>query len=706
MDINYTITFHTDWHCGSGLSASADVDALPIKDADGLPYVPGKTIKGLVRESLEELCTFNDSTSKIQLIQDTFGYFHDDSNQAKRGTAFFSNAELSKEESNEIIRCHAEKYLYRTLSNTAINRETGIAESHTLRKIDVTVPCQLYGTITGIPDELITDLENALHYIKRIGQGRNRGLGRCTFLTSSNSPCNETQVNNNNLNSTSRLQYKCTLLTDIILNQKAATTGPNNTLDFIPGSNFLGIVATQLYQGKNPDLKIAHAILHSGKVRFGDAHPSLSKETMIRGLHVPASMYYPKLEKPYNNCYVHHLIPNHEALNFLQLKQCRSGFYDFSRQESTLIEINKTFAIKSAYDRTTRRSKDEQMFGYESLRKGLVLLFEIEVDNEIANDINSETIKAAIHSALPDGIYRIGRSRTAQYGQVKIEQCPYEEINSQDMAGNLAIVYADARLIFIDEKTGQPTFRPSPQQLGFAQNDRILWDKCQIRTFQYAPFNYKRQCFDSDRCGIEKGSVFVVVTNSCPNQSRYIGSFQNEGFGKVIYNPQFLQADITTGRANYRIKDGNTLHSLTNTMSTNSGNAQTECIINSKESHLLEYIKQQQLLDRNKSIVYSIVNNWIKNNKEKFKGEKFASQWGSIRTIATQFHTKEDIKNKINIYISNGVAKEKWSANKEVRKKALNDFINDNHFDDTTIQMAIINLATEMAKTNRMEDNK
>ena len=43
------------------------------------------------------------------------------------------------------------------------------------------------------------------------------------------------------------IKFKCTLLSDVILNQKAATDGPNKTLDFIPGSSFLGIAASRLY---------------------------------------------------------------------------------------------------------------------------------------------------------------------------------------------------------------------------------------------------------------------------------------------------------------------------------------------------------------------------------------------------------------------------------------------------------------------------
>lgn len=79
-----------------------------------------------------------------------------------------------------------------------------------------------------------------------------------------------------------------------------------------------------------------------------------------------------------------------------------------------------------------------------------------------------------------------------------------------------------------------------------------------MRTFQYAPWNATRQCFDTDRCGIEKGSVLVVkCTGDTPTISpRYVGSYQNEGFGKVLYNPAFLEAAANDqyGKAVYQLK--------------------------------------------------------------------------------------------------------------------------------------------------------
>ena len=53
-NLTLKIQFFSPWHCGSGLSAGADTDALVIKNPQGLPFVPGKTIKGLVREALED----------------------------------------------------------------------------------------------------------------------------------------------------------------------------------------------------------------------------------------------------------------------------------------------------------------------------------------------------------------------------------------------------------------------------------------------------------------------------------------------------------------------------------------------------------------------------------------------------------------------------------------------------------------------------
>ena len=74
--LHYSITFHGDWHCGSGMAAGAELDALVIKDGRGLPYIPGKTIKGLFREQAEMLIDCGCAHQSASLVTAHNGIFH------------------------------------------------------------------------------------------------------------------------------------------------------------------------------------------------------------------------------------------------------------------------------------------------------------------------------------------------------------------------------------------------------------------------------------------------------------------------------------------------------------------------------------------------------------------------------------------------------------------------------------------------------
>lgn len=171
--IKYQIEFLSNWHCGSGLAAGADVDTLVIKDVNGLPYVPGRTVKGLLREAVSSL------SAKPETISAIFGVSGDEDNH-EAGASFFSNAVLPVEEREYILEQKLQSFLFQTFASTSID-EDGIAKDHSLRKIETVVPCRLTGEILNVPDGAEKELEDAMHYIKRMGTGRNRGYGRCTI---------------------------------------------------------------------------------------------------------------------------------------------------------------------------------------------------------------------------------------------------------------------------------------------------------------------------------------------------------------------------------------------------------------------------------------------------------------------------------------------------------------------------------------------
>ena len=500
------------------------------------------------------------------------------------------------------------------------------------------------------------------------------------------------------------LKFKCKLLSDVILNQKAASEGANNTLDFIPGSNFLGIVAAKYADFGNAAMEV----FHSGKVRFGDAHPVCKDNDGMRTLRVPASMYYPKLKKASEICYIHHEYSRDkdtegDGRNPQQLKQCRQGFYAFENGAGFKAETSTNFALKSAYDREARRSKDSQMFGYEALDKGAVFYFEVEVDS----DDLAETISAALL-----GERNIGRSRTAQYGSVKIEKYDFTEAQSRSpKADGYVTVYADGRLIFIDDN-GEPTFRPTAKDLGLDSGE-IDWERSQVRTFQYAPWNGKRKTRDAAAVGIEKGSVFVV--KDCKNQdfeSKYVGVYRNEGFGRVIYNPEFLDTadNASNGQAKFKLKDGE---------KEATGIKKPTLIPADKvnKSPLLNYINRAIRDKGEDEYIREKVNKFVDDNAGRFSGERFASQWGTIRTIAMQYKKSKDIKDKLFAqsndktkcgYLTHGVAKEQWD--KRDRRTLLQKFVEDvekeaykKNYGDITAK-ALINLASEMAKICKKQE--
>ena len=481
------------------------------------------------------------------------------------------------------------------------------------------------------------------------------------------------------------MKFKCTLLSDIILSQNSSSEGNQFSLDFIPGNNFLGIVAARLYDQFEKE-GMALKVFHSGKVRFGDAHPSL--DGLVRGLKVPGAMYHPKSMKASEECYIHHLIPNPETdiMKKKQLKQCREGFYAFGTDIATPVPFDKNFTIKSAYDTEKRRSKDGQMFGYQSLPEGLVLYFEIVSE---LDETTNEKIKEALVGAK-----HIGRSRTAQYGLVNIEEADFSEVAS---TGNTflkdgqqyATVYADGRLIFLDEN-GEPTFQPSAKDLGFTSEDKIDWSLSQIRTFQYAPWNSKRNTFDTDRCGIEKGSVFVVRCASSPAASAYQGSYRNEGFGKVIYNPAFLAGDTATGKACCKLEDKPE-------MGSGAASPQPSC---AAASTLLAFLRERKRKEEQSRQLYEAVNQFVQDKQSLFKGQQFASQWGAIRNIAMSEAQEDRIPQRIFKYLGHGVAKAKWEEGR--RKDVLEEFMSHRE----NLRDSIINLASEMAKKCRKEDKR
>lgn len=480
------------------------------------------------------------------------------------------------------------------------------------------------------------------------------------------------------------LYFECQFLSDVILNATSATSGSTQSLEYIPGSKFLGIVAKRLYNNANID---PIALFHNGNVRFGDAH--LSKNG-VRSLKVPFDFFKEKNADD-GKIRVNRFLSKEDRRNLsaggTQLVQERKSFFINTNEQSIILK-NKTFySIKSAYDANERRTKDKQIFGFNAIKKGSKWLFNVEIEDEIVNYEN-EIVDALC------GEHSLGKSRSAQYGRVFIKQIDKFEttalINSEQ-PDNLLVLYAESNWCFLDE-SGQPSVKPTIEQLGLSDG-KIDWTKSQIRTRVYTPWNVKRAARDADRWIIEKGSVIVINNGGEVLQQQFekgIGFYRSEGFGKVLVNPDFLSKKNCL--FDKKEVDPDKATEIKENYPTN------------KNEFISKLLKQRKAKANPKTIISKKVTDFIDNNWPEMK-ELTASQWGQVRNIAQNVQKEDYLKTllfdkEVGFLYTAKRAKE-WGSKAKLVEKAFNEAPFGDYQDK---QNFLIVLASEMAKKTQQKN--
>lgn len=186
------------WHIGSGVGGDAVADSVVQRDAHGLPTIPGRTIKGLLRDAMS-LASLSGRVAPERVAKwfgsplpghdgassDDHEVLLEDARFAtEEGVLWFGSAQLPeswRKWAGSLDDPRSEpalRSLYTHLASTAIDQE-GVARDHTLRVVEVTVPMDLEAEVLG-PDDAawVADLEACLPILRSLGSRRNRGLGR------------------------------------------------------------------------------------------------------------------------------------------------------------------------------------------------------------------------------------------------------------------------------------------------------------------------------------------------------------------------------------------------------------------------------------------------------------------------------------------------------------------------------------------------
>lgn len=272
---------------GKGYTSSLDTDVC--QDKYGFPYIPGRRIKGILRECALELSDWGYEIDPDKL----FGKEGDSFAPVRIGSAELESADTIRQmiEDNPNVSVFATQNVLNCYSyirtNTAVDYETGVADDQSLRTMRVVNKGTVFYADVRLKDPKMKDpLERCCIVYRHMGLHRTRGLGEvCVSLVEPlDEVCPEHKVLKDGA---TRLEYRVELLEPFI--NKSVTVGESRTLDYIDGAKFLGLTAGYLRKHHDPDDPLDFSgFMDQGDVFFSNAY--LMKDDQ-RLTEVPAHIY-------------------------------------------------------------------------------------------------------------------------------------------------------------------------------------------------------------------------------------------------------------------------------------------------------------------------------------------------------------------------------------------------------------------------------
>ena len=267
---------------GSGFSIPGGEDIAVCQDAKGYPYLKGSTMKGLLRESMENLLAWTGQPESI--LEELFG------KEGWTGLASDRRLQLTslllQEPPADPTRCFD--------SRTFTSLENGIVKSGTLREAACICSGLRFAGSLICGEEDVSLLMDALRGIKWAGSFRSRGFGRVTVTAErAESGCEGWTVG-----AAACLHYRLHTELPVLITDLSRSYGNGyETQNLLPGSAIRGAVAGALAAGE-PDWFNKHKTELLTGVQFLDALPN---PTELPALPALKGFYEDKSESAFQN---------------------------------------------------------------------------------------------------------------------------------------------------------------------------------------------------------------------------------------------------------------------------------------------------------------------------------------------------------------------------------------------------------------------
>lgn len=340
-----------------------------------------------------------------------------------------------------------------------------------------------------------------------------------------------------------KIRYQVKILSPVLFSTQSGDMNMTATLDYIPGSAILGVLAGRYIQIKN--LKEAHKddefynwFLSLGII-FSNAYPCKDSK---KYLPVPFSIQIKKNDEWKNGRKTTDLLRNH--LDPKEQMETINGYCNIVDDTIQKFSPSKSLNFHHARpDRIKGHSTEGLIFNYESIDPGQ--LFEGEI-------IGDETVlKKFVELIGNEFPIKLGRSRTAQYGQaeLKILSEQPEKIEIEDKLENeIYLTFLSPTILYNENGFPSTSLKSLARYLSEAlgiRQDQIMIEKSFKKPVEIENFIAVWKLKKPSEVAFEAGSCFLIQIDGWNDsiksklielQKDGIGERRGEGFGRIALN--------------------------------------------------------------------------------------------------------------------------------------------------------------------------
>ena len=604
LALKFHLNMLSDWHIGSGYGRHGDVDALVTRDADGLPYVPAKTLTGILRDACEQVAFGLDEGKKngawSAWVDYVFGSQPAVDGRLQRPvpaalsvrSACFSEAirgqlDPTLREDTQLVEALRTVVTF-TKPGVKLKIETGQAEEDCLRMEEMVrggtvLNADALMHVTGLSTDrqycALGLLAAGCRLAERIGGKRRRGGGRMEIHmslpqeteqdlidwlvaqgtgipTPSHSEATVTSLSLTGVHDqTTWCRYDVTVMLDSPVVASSAKKGNVvESLDYLPGTYLLPVVSKAL---RKAGVDADSAIINGG-VLVSNATIDIAGKG---GLPVPWALFREKSSAPDGN----------DAQNTLrvalgrekQYKGIRDGYIDWDGESVTHKKVKMLARIHNSIDDEHQRP-DESVGGvytYTAISAGQTFHARIHISQGIP-------LCGGLEKHLKGARVRLGSSKKDDYGLAHIvEVVPASAEKIAERTDQLTVWLTSD--VLLHEKRLHPAVTPDALQDLLEHELGCKLGPLHPDDVADAPMNSigRRRRTESwqtswglprpSLVGLCAGTCLIYEVVSVEDKEKFpvalsrlqiegIGERRTEGYGQVLFNHPILDCEAIT----------------------------------------------------------------------------------------------------------------------------------------------------------------